>query len=220
MAVDRSLRATTPNERAMVGSHVRRVFLKALQTFFGESGQVEDQYLWREDSAQSKLVIAAEFTQELLVNEPNHSILVNRGPVNFQKTSIDNAVQRNPRTMIQKGGPDGGNPPQGLAHKFAVMCFTEMQVVCFSVLPGEAEALAQMALAPLLLFQRQIRKSAQLHRIDNPQLGTESPVSTSDSKIWRTAVPITVPVAFPLVWETRMDPKLIEVDWDLEEEKC
>lgn len=220
MPIDRSLRATTDNERAAVGSHVRRVFLKALQTFFGEQGQVPDQYVWREDDPQSNLVIAAEFTQELVVNEPNHMILVNRGAMNFQKVSIDNAVQRNPRSFIAKGGPDGGNPPEGLPHKFGTMCFTEIQVVCFSILPGEAEALATIALAPLFMFQRQIRKSAKLHRLDNPQLGTESPVATSDSKIWKTAVPITVPVAFPFVWETRMDPKLVEVEFDLEETDC
>ena len=215
MAVDRRLQNTTLNERAAIGAFVRVVFLKALQTFFGETGAVPDQFRWVEDSSQTKIVIAAEFTQELLVNEPNHMILVNRGLLNFQKTSIDNVVQKDPRSFIPKAGPDGGNPPEGIAHKFGVMCFTEMQITCFSILPKEAEVVAQFALAPLFLFQRQIRKSAKLHRIDNPQLGSESPVSTSDSKIWRTAVPITVAVAFPHVWETRMDLRALEVDFEI-----
>lgn len=219
---DRSLRAETAVERAEIGSRVRRVFLKVLQTFFGQPSMDAFGYRWIENDPKTQIVIAAEFTQEQEIKDPNHQILVNRGPIQFQKISIDNTLQRNAGSIARKPNParDDNEQPVGLAHKFVSMAFTEMQIQCYSELPAEAEKLATIAMIPFLTFQRQIRKAANLHRIDNPQLGVETPIQSSDSKIFMSVVPITVPVAFAVKWTTIVDPTFLNLAFELEVEDC
>lgn len=219
---DRQLSAETANERAEVGSRVRRVFLKVLQTFFSQSSMEAYGFRWIENDPKTQIVIAAEFTQEQEVKDPNHQILVNRGPIQFQKISFDNTLQRNASSIAKRGHearPDN-EQPRGLEHQFVSMAFTEMQIQCYSELPAEAERLATIAMIPFLTFQRQIRKAANLHRIDNPQLGTETPIQSADSKIFMSVVPITVPVAFAVKWTTIVDPTFLDLAFELKTEDC
>jgi len=191
-------------ERARFLHHARRAFLDSLQTFFSQDQLWGEPniYQWIPNSTDTKIVIAAEFTEEQEVPTPRHMILVNRGAVSMPKAHISNFVA-GPGSAIRKPVLASEEKHQGKT--FATLAYTEMQIQCFSELPDQAEEIGWAATMAILTFQREIRDRGKLHRIDNPQVGPSTPVARSDSKIMMSVVPITVPVVVPMVWRTTRD---------------
>lgn len=200
------------NTRADFLSYPRRVFIDALQTFFAEPNMLggPNAYQWHPDDTKSKIVIAAEYAENNRVKNPNHMILVNRGPVRFLRLHFRNVNQERVNPILRKPV----NPPDGstrLGRSYSTMAQMDIQIVCFSRLPAEAETLAQIVTLCCLSFADLIRDKARLHKIDNPVVGNESPVQSADSQIMLSVVPVTVPILASLSWQTVRDPETIEV---------
>lgn len=195
------LGSSTRGERGRYLHHARRAFLDALQTFFSQEdiwGE-PNPYQWLPNATDTKMVIAAEYTEEQEIPTPRHMVLVNRGPVSFPKISINN-FNSGPASPIRKVPLQGDQ--QYVGKKFSTLGYADMQVQCFSQLPDQAEEIAWASATALMTFQNTIRNKGRLHRLDNPQIGPSTPVARSDSKIMMSVVPITVPVVFPFNWVT------------------
>lgn len=196
------LNQATLGERGRFLHHARRAFLDALQTFFSQESiwGEPNPYQWIPNSTETKMVIAAEFTEDQEIPTPRHMILVNRGTLSFPKLHINNLNEK-PASPIRRPVKQG-SAGKNLGTTFSTLGYTEMQIQCFSMLPDQAEEIAWGAGMAVMTFQNQIRERGRLHRIDNPQIGPSTPIARSDSKIMMSVVPITVPVVLPIAWRT------------------
>lgn len=203
---------TDVNMRADVVSHPRRVFIDALKTFFAEPNMLggPNPYRWSPERTKSKIVIAAEYSEDQAIKNPNHMILVNRGPIRTMRTHMRNLQQERVSPIL----PSSGTPPDGtvrLGRVYSAMLQTDIQIVCFSHKPAEAEQIAQIVFVCCLSFQDYIKQQAGLHRIENPTVGNESPVQSSDAQIMLSVVPVTVPIYLPYSWQVVREPENIHV---------
>lgn len=222
-----------PNLRADVSSYVRAVFLDMFKTFFAQETLLgkPNPYRWLEDSTKSKIVIAAEYTESQKVVNPNHMILVNRGPIRFIKTMWDNKVQELSSPLIyqavKQSAPAGTKPgqesrPVGVqgnpsgskrqGRRYMVMAQTEIQIACFSRLPAEVETIAQCCAMITMMCIDLLKDRAKLHRIENPSIGNETPIQSSDAQIMTTMVSVTVPVYIPYSWMVIRDPVSLVIE--------
>jgi len=212
-AVAQVLGQTDANTKADFVSHPRRVFIDALKTFFAEPNMlgVPNPYQWLPERTKSRIVIAAEYTEDQAVKNPNHMILVNRGPIRFTRLHMRNLQQERVSPILRKPvAPPDGSTRQG--RHYSTLLQTDIQIVCFSHKPAEAEQIAQIVTVCCLTFQDRIKQQAGLHRIDNPTVGNESPVQSTDAQIMLSVVPVTVPIMMPFSWQVLRDPENINVE--------
>lgn len=204
---------TTADMTADFVSHARRVFIDALKTFFAEPVMLggPNPYLWSPDKLKSKILVAAEYTEDQEVKNPNHMILVNRGPIRFMRLHMRNLQQERVSPFLRKpvNAPDN---TVRLGRQYSTMLQTDIQIVCFSRKPAEAEQISQIVTICCLTFADLIKQKAKLHRIENPTVGNESPVQSADSQIMLSVVPVTVPIFMPVSWQTVRDPELLTVE--------
>lgn len=202
----------TANESANVVGHGRRVVLDVLQTFFSNQTMLgqPNPYLWLKDDPKSRIVIAAEYPEDITVRNPNHMILVNRGPITFPKLHLDNVNQRLAQYSYQAPPqtPDGA---RRIGHKFSTVASYELQVQCFSRLPSQAEEIALVVAMVLLTFQTIIRSRGRFHRLENPTIGNETPIESSDAQIMRSVVPVSFMAYTSASWELIVDPVTYEI---------
>ena len=142
-------------ERGRFLHHVRRVFLDALQTFFSQDDiwGAPNPYKWIPNTIETKMVIAAEFTEEQEVPTPRHMILVNRGALSFPKLHINNLNQK-PADPVRKPVHQG---TRNIGTTYSTLGYSEMQLQCFSMLPDQAEEVAWAAALAIMTFQNEIR---------------------------------------------------------------
>ncbi len=174
---------------ADVGSRNQRIFLDILQTIFGSdeilAGCPNNDYRWRPDE-NTNILIAHNHVENHQNKNPNHSILVNRGPIVTRPLSINNWNQPN---LANSGG------------KFTVMFNTDLAIMCKSRKSKEANTIATLVYMNILMYRDVIRKRGRYEKVSNPTMGNEEVVKgQSDSEIKQTIVPVYVPLEWSMTW--------------------
>jgi hypothetical protein len=167
-------------------SLAKDLILKFLQDLFSEPELYDgkNDYLWKPSLADSKILIADAYTEDLEQMEKRPAIVLRRGGTGWMNTSLEN------RQFVSfKTG----------ARTFKDLIHTDLTAECISRNGLESELLADLVFQGIKFFALQIRQRGAFW-VDSVTMGAETLIQ-SDSQQELSAVPVGVRLIFQHSWQ-------------------
>jgi hypothetical protein len=167
-------------------SLAKDLILKFLQDLFSEKELYDgkNDFLWAPAIADSKILIADAYTEDLEQMEKRPAIVLRRGNTGWMNTSLGNRLA----VSFQTG-----------SRSYKDMIHTDLTAECLSRNGLEAEFLADLVFQGIRFFSLQIRQRGAFW-IDSAAVGPETLIQ-SDSQQELTAVPVGMRLLFHQTWK-------------------